>query len=135
MQKLPFTRKRLTLGVALIMSGLILLTIIPHPLSFQASSDVLLLSLSTILICIIPITFGAWLLTGSRIRLFLGSLAAIVLWVYSFLLPVLLLPLTQEALPIVIGFSSLIPIVSYFCYVKLKQKHKRNIGNKTELKN
>ncbi len=118
--------KKMVFGIALIMTGLTLLIVIPHPLGYQAPSSVLLLSISTILVCSLTIVFGAWVLAGSQIKMFLWPLAIITLWTYLLLLPILLLPLTQEVLPIVIGFSSLPPVILYICYSRIKQKRIRD---------
>jgi len=126
MRGVSFSPKRIVFGVALIMTGLSLLIVIPHPLSYQAPPNVLLLSLSIILAYSLTIMFGVWVLTSSSIEMFLWALVIITLWAYLLLLPILLLPLTQEVLPVVIGFSSLPLVVLYVCYFRLKNKRVRD---------
>ena len=126
MRGVSFSPKTIVCGVALIMTGLSLLIVIPHPLSYQAPPNVLLLSLSIILACSLTIMFGAWVLTSSPLEMFLWALVIITLWAYLLLLPILLLPLTQEVLPVVIGFSSLPLVVQYVCYFRLKNKRVRD---------
>ncbi|UCG36853.1 MAG: hypothetical protein JSV64_00815 [Candidatus Bathyarchaeota archaeon] len=102
--------RKMVSGIALIMAGLTLLIVIPHPLGYQAQFSVTPPSLSTVLVCSLTIGFGVWVLADCQIKMFLWPLVTVTLWTYLFLLPILLLPLTQEVLPIVIGFSGL-PLV------------------------
>jgi hypothetical protein len=108
------------LGIASILTGLILLAAVPHPIGYQETPMELVLSVSIILVCSTTVAFGAWLLTGSRIRMFMWPLLIIILWAYTCLVPILLLPLSPEIVPIAIGLSSLPPVLLYLLYVKLR---------------
>jgi hypothetical protein len=123
MRRASFTKKRILLGIALIIAGLLFLDRTSFWPGFEATFADKLLFLSTVFIGCSAIVLGGAAIGGMQARIFLKGLSVFGLWTFAVVLPILLLPLGQEVLPIAIGFSSLLPIVSYLCYIRLRQRH------------
>jgi len=133
MQRISLSPKRIALGIALISVGLALLTIIPHPLQLQAPLNVLLPSLTTIFLCVTTIHLGVFILSiGLRTdlqkyftKIFLIPIIISGVWTCLVALPIMLLPLPEEASILALSSSLLLLVFIVGYYEKWKTKHKK----------
>jgi len=143
MQQKSISKKRIILGVLLLVLGLALLAIAPHPLHFQASINVLFPSLITIFLYVVLIIFGGFVLgIGLRpdlqkdFKIFLIAIVLVGVWTFAVALPIMLLPLPEEISVLAMSFSG-IPLVLVIGYFgkwsrKRKEKRKKEIERKAE---
>lgn len=136
-------RIKIILGIALFSAGLTLLTIIPHPLHFQAPLNVLSPSLTIIFLCVAMIIFGGFVLgIGLRadlqkdFKLFLIGTIVAGAWMFLVMLPMMLLPLPEEVSVLAMSFSGLLLVllIGYFekWSAKRKEKRKKEVERKAE---
>jgi hypothetical protein len=130
-----FSLKRIALGIVLVSVGLALLAIKPYPLYFHAPIDVVLLFLITIFLKVTTIMLGGFIITiGIRTEMQKDATRMLIIPIilfgfYTFLvaLPILLLPLPEEATVLTLSASSLLLVLIMGYFEKRKTKHKKVI--------
>jgi hypothetical protein len=132
---------KIIIGIALYVAGLTLLIIAPHPLYYQAPINVLLPSLATIFVCATMTVFGVFILgIGLRAdlqkdsKLFLIGTIVAGAWMFLVMLPIMLLPLPEEASVLAVSFSLLLLVLMVICCKKWSEKRKEKSKKKVERK-
>ncbi|MEM2995426.1 MAG: hypothetical protein QXI91_05375 [Candidatus Bathyarchaeia archaeon] len=134
MQRKSLSLKRIALGIAIYVTGLTLLIVIPHPLYFQAPINILFPSLAIIYFCVFLILFGSLIFGtgfGTRfpLKAFLIALTGFGAWTFFVVLPITILPLPEEVSVLSVSFSLLLLVLLIGWYEKRKrQKHGKGVG-------
>jgi hypothetical protein len=127
MLRATFTKKRMALGIVLIIAGLLFLDRTSFWSGFQAALADKLLFLSTIFIGSAAIVLGGAVIGGMQAKIFLKGLSIFGFWTFAVVLPILLLPLSEEVAILSISFSFLPPLLLYLCCVEIKKKRMKGL--------
>lgn len=125
MQRTRLTPKRVVIGIALIIIGLVFFDRILFYRGLQTSFEDKPLFLLAAFIFGVTIGFGWCIMAGFPIKAFLKSIFMIGSWTFLFVLPVLLLPLPLEVSVLIISFSLLLLALLIGCYEKWKTKGRK----------
>jgi hypothetical protein len=123
MQGIHFSRVRIVIGLALLIVGLVSLGMIFSPQGLRIPVDNRPLLVLALYAPNAVLTFGAWLFSGYPIKRFLAPFLVATIWIFFFILPILLLPLSNETIILVISFSSLLLVLLYGSYTRRREKH------------
>ncbi len=132
MQRARLTRRRIVLGIALIIIGIVILDRTFLYRGLQTSFENIPLFTIAVFISSVTIVFGGVVMGGIPIKEFLKSTIVVGLWVFLFLLPLFILPLPPEVPPVVGSFSLLLLALMFVCYEKWKKKHRKSAEKKGE---
>lgn len=112
------TKKRIYAGIALIAIGLAILSFVPFELG------ILPLMLATFVACTTMI-FGIALIGSMPMKTVLAGLIVGGLWIFLFDVPVILVSPPLEVLAIVLGWSSIVPVVTVGLFQRWRKNRKR----------
>jgi hypothetical protein len=80
------------------------------------------LFISVIFVVSMAIGFGAWLVSGYPLKMFTEAALIVTLWIFLFVLPISMLPLSGENLGLIMSFSLLLLVVAYGEYSRRRKK-------------
>jgi len=75
--------------------------------------------------------FGVGLLSGYPLKMVLEPLVLALLYIVFFFMPIFFLPLPEDILAMVLGFSTFIPLLMWIAYAKLKARFKEALRKKS----
>lgn len=125
MPRARLTPKRVVIGIALIIIGVVILDRTLFYRGLQTSFEDKPLFLLAAFMSSVTIAFGGCVIGGMQTKRFLKVVLMTGLWIFSVVLPVWLLPLPEEISVLAFSFSLLLPVLLIGCYEKWKIKHKK----------
>jgi hypothetical protein len=119
MVRTPPTKKRVLIGIALIAIGLTILGLVPMDLR-----DIFLFSLA-IFASVVTMGLGIALIGSMPMKTVLAGLLIGGLWIFLFDVPIILMGPPLEVLAIVLGWSSIVPVVTVGLFQRWMKNRKR----------
>ncbi|MCK4481806.1 hypothetical protein KAU55_01165 [Candidatus Bathyarchaeota archaeon] len=129
MPRARLTPKRVVIGIALIIIGVVILDRTLFYRGLQTSFEDKPLFLLAAFMSSVTIAFGGCVIGGMQTKRFLKVVLMTGLWIFSVVLPVWLLPLPEEISVLAFSFSLLLPVLLYGCYEKWKTKGRKGAEN------
>lgn len=115
---------RTIFGIVLVILGFFFLAVIfnPHGLIIPTDEPATLILILSIISMMIGV--GSYLASGYDPEKILEPLVIVWLWVFFWVLPLFYLSLPEDALVLILGFSTFIPLLLWIGYTKLKAWYK-----------